>query len=312
MAVENIFIAGMEKCGTTSLSEWMVTNGLAEDRVPGEKEPCLYVNDEPHPDRNRKGKLPLLDASVVYAILPHVIQRLPEHDTRIVLCLRNQLERTWSSYKMKKLLCRSVVGGDVSGDAINYFKSYQTGAGTGRTPANPDTTDPHRTIRKFFPRRSHHFVERYERQEMEFVHTHDFMERIEYELAFYLSRRTLPFVSILSSSFFYYPLRNLLGKYQPTDVSVVSVEKLADAENRRRFVAGVFEKDVETGQVPFVFSSAEVKLEEAKPDFQDKAFDLLRASLRYDLAQARELIAQTRFGDSLLDNAALDRHLETR
>lgn len=312
MAVENIFIAGMEKCGTTALSEWMVTSGLAEDRVPGQKEPFLYANDQPHPPRLRTSDLPLLDASVGYAAVPHVVERLPEYDTRIVLCLRNQFERTWSSYKMKKIMSKRLVEGTITDDAMAYLKSFQTGEGTGRTPSDPDRAEPHRIVRKFFPRRSHHIVERYERQEMTFVHTHSFMERIEYELAFYLSRRTLPFVSILAGSFFYFPLRNLLDKYQPSDVSVVTVEKLAEAEHRRRFVAGVFEKDIETSEVPFVFTSAEVAIDEARPDFDDKAFDLLRASFRYDLSEARGLIAKTRFGDSLLDNAALDRYLEPR
>ena len=312
MAVENIFIAGIEKCGTTALSEWMVSNGLAEDRVPGEKEPFLYANDEPHPARARRGALPLLDASVGYAAVPHIVHRLPEHDTRIVLCLRNQLERTWSSYKMKKLLAKQLLDEAVPDEVFRYLKSFQTGVGTGRTPTEPWKPNPHRIIRKFYPRRSHHFVERYERQEMEFLRTHDFMERIEYELSFNLSRRTLPFLSILSASYFYFPLRNVMERYQPSDVSAISVEKLADAENRRRFVAGVFEKDLETTEVPFVFSSADVDLGEAKPDFTDKAFDLLRASFRYDLSQARGLIEKTRFGDSLLDNAALERHLGIR
>jgi len=312
MAVENIFIAGMEKCGTTALSEWMVTNGLAEDRVRGQKEPFLYANDEPHPARFRRSSLPLLDASVGYAAVPHIVQRLPEHDTRIVICLRNQLERTWSSYKMKKIMSKRLFEGSTSDEAMAYLRSFQSSAGTGRTPSDPEKAEPHRIIRKFFPRRSHHIVEGYERQEMAFVHSHSFMERIEYELAFYLSRRSLPFVSILSASFYYSPLRNLLEKYQPSDVSVLTVEKLADADNRRRFVAGVFERDVETLDVPFVFSSADVGIDEPKPDFNDKAFDLLRASFRYDLSQARELIAKTCFGDSLLDNAALERYLEPR
>lgn len=312
MAVENVFIAGFEKCGTTALSEWMVTNGLAEDRVPGEKEPFLYANDAPHPDRARKGELPLLDASVGYAAVPHVVNRLPEHDTRLILCLRNQLERTWSSYKMKKIMGRQLLDNSASEDMFRYLQSFQTGVGTGRTPTEPWKLNPHRIIRKFYPRRSHHFVEQYERKEMQFLRDHDFLERIEYELAFYLSRRTLPFMSILSASYYYSPLRNLLERFQPSDVSVVSVEQLADADKRRRFVAGVFEKDVETSEVPFAFSSAGVDLGEAKPDFNDKAFDLLRASFRYDLSEARGLIARTRFGDSLLDNAALDRYLEPR
>ncbi len=170
----------------------------------------------------------------------------------------------------------------------------------------------HKINKKHFPRRSHHFIERYGQAELEHVRTHDFAVRIAYELAFYLSRRTLPLFSVIAASLYYYPVRNLLEKYQPADVSVISVARLADAGNRRRFVEAVFEKDVDTPAIPFAFSSAEIEIEEAKPDFDSRAFDLLRTSFSYDLAQARGLIATTRFGDELLDNAALDRHMEAR
>jgi hypothetical protein len=308
MAVGNIFIAGMEKCGTTALSEWMVTSGLAEDRVPGEKEPNLYANDYPHPARLRTSDLPLLDASVGYALIPAVVSRLPEHDTRLVLCLRNQFERAWSAYKMKKLF-------SVDSEQVrNYLQSFQSGVGTGRQTRDLEAALEfvHGTNKKYFPRRSHGFVEKYGNQELEHIRTHDFAARIAYELGFYLSRRTFPLFSVLSSSLFYYPLRNLMEKYQPSDVSVISVGLLADAGNRRRFVEGVFEKDIDTPEIPFMFSSADIEIGEAKPDFGDKAFDMLRACFSYDLAQARSLVANTRFGDSLLDNAALNRHLEPR
>lgn len=305
MTVESVFIAGMEKCGTTALSEWMVTNGLAEDRLPGEKEPFLYANDEPHPVRLRTSGLPLLDASVGYASNPWVVNRLPEYDTRLVLCLRNQFERTWSAYKMLKIA-------GLDNEQVNdYYLSYQSGVGTGRNARGLEASRAslHGTIKKFFPRRSHHFIERYGDQELEYIRTHDFAARIAYELAFYLSRRDFPFYSILSGSMFYYPLRNLLGKYQPADVSVISVSRLADAQLRRRFVQAVFEKDVDTPEVPVVFTSAGIEIGEAKPDFKDKSFDLLRSCFSYDLAQARGLIAKTHFGDELLDNAELDRYL---
>jgi hypothetical protein len=309
MLVENIFIAGMEKCGTTALSEWMVTSGLAEDRVPGIKEPYLYLNDAPHPPRVRTSDLPLLDASVGYAGSAAAIARMPEYNTHIVMCLRNQFERTWSSYKMKKLIV-----GEPTEETIRYRLSYQSNAETGRAPLVEEDLNKEKfsVTKKLFPRKNHHIVERYMRHEREHLRTHDFAARIEYELAFYFARRTLPFMSVLGASQYYMPMRNLLERYQPADVAVVTLERLADAANRRRFVKGVFGKDVETPEVPFVFSSAEVSFAEAKPDFNDKSFDLLRAFFRYDLSQARELIAKTRFGDSLLDNAALDRYLETR
>jgi hypothetical protein len=174
------------------------------------------------------------------------------------------------------------------------------------------TGNIHRLNQKFFPRRSHAIVEQYGNKELEHLRSHDFAARIEYELSFYLSRRIFPLFSVIADSMFYFPLRTLLAKYQPTDVSVISVSRLDDAPTRRRFVESVFGKELDTPPIPFVFSSADIEIGESKPDFSDKTFDMLRACFRYDLAQARGLIATTRFGESLLDNAALNRHLEPK
>jgi hypothetical protein len=209
---------------------------------------------------------------------------------------------------MKKLIC-------IDNEAVrNYWASCGAGVEERRSAkAAADVVEiMHSTNMKHFPRRSHGFIEQYGNNELEHIRTHDFAARISYELAFYLSRRTFPLFSILAGSLFYFPIRNMLEKYQPSDVSVISVDKLNDPALRRSFVQGVFEKDVATPEIPFVFTSAEIGIDEPKPDFNDKAFDLLRASFSYDLAQARGLIAKTRFGDSLLDQAALNRYLETR
>jgi len=309
MTIKHVFIVGVAKCGTTALSEWMVVNGLAEDRVSGEKEPYLYANDEPHAARSRRGDVPLLDASAGYAFDPATVQRLPQYDTRLVLCLRNGFERMWSFYKMFKVDC---LGGD---EARGYFSSYQAeGSGTGRAPREACTFSDAviRICQSYFPRRSHLIVEGYARRELEHLRTQTFMQRIEYELAFYLSRKQFPFFSIIANSFYYTPLRTLLEKYLPSDLSVICVSQLDDADARRRFVDAVFEKSVDTPPVPVVFSSTGIAIDEARPDFNDHAFDILRACLRYDLVQARSLIASTRLGDSLLDHAELDRYLVTR
>ncbi len=308
MTVANVFIAGMEKCGTTALSEWMVTSGLAEDRLPNHKEPFLYANDDPHPVRRLTSNLPLLDASVGYADNPAAIRRMPEYDTRLVLCLRNQFERIWSSYKMKKLIW-------IDNEAVrNYWAP--DGANIEERRAAQSQADlveiMHATNMKHFPRRSHGFIEQYGNKELEHIRTHDFGARIEYELAFYLSRRTFPLFSILAGSLYYSAVRNMMEKYQPSDISVISVQKLNDPALRRSFVQGVFEKDLATPEIPFVFTSADIGIDEPKPDFDDKAFDVLRACFSYDLVQARGLIAKTRLGDRLLDNDELDRYLETR
>ncbi|VVP81787.1 hypothetical protein PS910_02030 [Pseudomonas fluorescens] len=135
-----------------------------------------------------------------------------------------------------------------------------------------------------------------------------FLERVEYELGFYLSRRQLPFMSILTQSFYYYPLRTLLEKFQPSDIAVVSVSKLENTDLRQRFVESVFEMPVVTSEVPISFSGEKIEIDEAKPDFSHSSFDLLRSVFRYDLEQARPLIKTTLFGDSLLDNKELDRY----
>ncbi|MBD8658076.1 hypothetical protein IFT68_20900 [Oxalobacteraceae sp. CFBP 13730] len=306
MTIQHVFIVGVAKCGTTALSEWMVVNGLAEDRVPGEKEPYLYANDEPHAARSRRGDVPLLDASAGYAFDPATVQRLPQYDTRLVLCLRNGFERMWSFYKMFKV---DSLGGD---QARDYFSSYQSeGSGTGRGPREASTFSDTviRICQSYFPRRSHLIVEGYARRELDHLRTQTFMQRIEYELAFYLSRKQFPFFSILSNSFYYTPLRTLLERYLPSDLSVICVSRLDDTGARRRFVEAVFEKSVDTPPVPVVFSSTDIAIDEARPDFNDRAFDTLRACLRYDLVQARGLIATTHLGDSLLDHADLDRYL---
>lgn len=285
----------------------LVASGLAVDRLPGEKEPYLYVNDDPHPVHPRTSDLPLLDASVGYAGDPGAVRRMPEYDTRIVLCLRNQFERTWSAYKMLKLA-------SVRNEQYDeYYRSYQSTAGTGRIIRdNAQWLDfVHGIHKKFYPRRSHHFIERYGNLELEHIRNHDFAARVEYELSFYLARRSFPLFSVVTASLYYFPVRNLLEKYQPEDVSVISVSRLDDAGERRRFVKAVFDKDVSTPDIPVVFSSAGIEIDEIKPDFNDRAFDQLRACFRYDLAQARVLIARTCLGDSLLDNAALDRYMGT-
>ena len=300
--VNNVFIVGMEKCGTTALADWMVTSGLAQYRFPGVKEPYLYANDEAHPARSYSSSLPLLDASVGYVGNPDAIRRLPEPNTRIVICLRNQFDRAWSAYKMLKVL------GVDSAQTNSYFQSSKGRAQRLAHDSSEALNFVKGIVTKFFPRRSHGIVSHYVDKELGRLRIGTFQERVQYELGFYLARRQFPIASILWSSFFYHPLRTLLEKYQPTDISAVSVDRLADPELRRHFVRTIFDKDIDTPSVPFIFSSQDIQLAESKPDFDDKDFDLLRACFRYDLSEARHLISKTRFGDSMLENEALDRY----
>ena len=299
MAISNVFIAGMDKCGTTALSEWVVANDLAEDRVPGIKEPALYVSDEPHPGkfRVRSGR-PLLDATVAYSKSADYIRLLPEQETRIVICWRNQLDRSWSLYKMLKVYERS------GAELDRYFLSPLENRGAGEVRRRTFFEN----IEQYFPRRLHGVFKGYVEKEMGHIRTHSFLERVEYEMGFYLSRQQWPFCSVLAGGFYYRPIRMLLEKYLPQDIAVISVNQLADPDRRRHFVREVFERDVETPEVPLSFSIENIEVEEPKPDFRDRKFETLRACFRYDLEQARELVKKTLFGDSFLDHAGLDRY----
>ncbi|MCD5992140.1 hypothetical protein KDX38_00750 [Pseudomonas sp. CDFA 602] len=166
--------------------------------------------------------------------------------------------------------------------------------------------------KRYFPRRSHTIVEGYLNRELDRIEHGSFASRIEYELGFYLSRRQFPFASILHNSFYYNAIRTVQQKYLPADISLISVSQLASTESRHAFVEGVFGKSVETCEIPRTFSSAELEIDEPKPDFNDPQFDLLRSCFRYDLAQVRELVPQTCFGDRFLNHADLDRYLLVR
>ncbi|WP_213876099.1 hypothetical protein [Pseudomonas sp. dw_358] len=92
-------------------------------------------------------------------------------------------------------------------------------------------------------------------------------------------------------------------------MAVISVTRLSDPASRKKFTEGVFERSLDTSDVPIRYSGAILDSDEPKPDFNDNAFDLLRSCFSYDLAQARTLIQKTRFGDTLLDNDDLNRYL---
>jgi hypothetical protein len=113
--MSNLFILGFAKCGTTALADYMVKNGLAHYLIENVKEPHLYGSSNSWQNLNREAvnlisndKLAYLDASVDYIINKGAIDGLPEHNTKIIICLRNQFQRTWSAYKMFQISSNSV------------------------------------------------------------------------------------------------------------------------------------------------------------------------------------------------------------
>lgn len=84
MLTLNLFITGMEKSGTTSLADWLVSNQIARYLVPGIKEPYASAeNGTPPPP---PGEI-ALDASTGYALTPPAIEKMPEHGSKDLVSL---------------------------------------------------------------------------------------------------------------------------------------------------------------------------------------------------------------------------------
>lgn len=103
-----VFIVGMERCYTTSLAQWLVESGCCEHLVEGIKEPAIFVSDPgagiARWNREREGRDRwLLDASVANVWSDRALDAIASiPEARVVVCLRNQLDRTVSAYRLAR------------------------------------------------------------------------------------------------------------------------------------------------------------------------------------------------------------------
>jgi hypothetical protein len=285
----NLFIAGMEKSGTTSLADWLVHNNLARYRIPGIKEPNIYAynGNSSTPDTLYHNEI-VLDASVSYAINPYALSRMPEHDTKIILCLRNNFDRTFSAYNFFRIMCRK-----------DTASSELLKSSVEREQKNPariledDSEDAFfenqlKHTLAYFPAKSKETIRGYFIEQAKNIANQSFMERIQYEMGFFLSRRSFPFLSILVNSCLTFPLKNLLRKYNPEDIHLVTMDMLEDADKRQSFVSELFSGhhsiEGDLPPLPKLNTSSKNSMSEAKPDFTDSQWNIIRGWFRQDLA----------------------------
>ena len=180
----------MEKSGSTALANWLVKNGIARYTSPGIKEPYTYAQAgaTPPPPPPRPGELPWLDASVGYARNPIAIANLPRERTRIIVCLRNPLDRTWSSYRFKKIIASK---NDATTQLSNDFFA-STGGTEQLTDENMGYEDTKRKFAQHFPKESFSYIESYFDNEAGRLRSGTFRERIDYETAFLFFNQYLP------------------------------------------------------------------------------------------------------------------------
>ena len=106
-----VFIIGFERCLTSSLAAHFVENGYCSLLVDGIKEPKIFSSDSSLAAALLRRKTSrdagwLLDASVNYVLNPkaHAAILSTVEDYRVIVCLRDQFERTVSAYKLYQSL----------------------------------------------------------------------------------------------------------------------------------------------------------------------------------------------------------------
>ena len=98
-----LFIVGFERCMTTSLATYLVDNLQCSLLVEGVKEPNAFL-DLSAPTLVKQAVGWPLDASVVYIVKPEALRaiRATVEDYRIIVCMRDQVERTVSAFAYYK------------------------------------------------------------------------------------------------------------------------------------------------------------------------------------------------------------------
>lgn len=292
-----IFILGMEKSATTALAHYLVSNFDVEYLDPGNKEPQFLLQQNFSLGVN-KSKMRLLDASVMYSQSGMALDKIPEN-SQSILCLRNSFERSWSAYQMHK----TIALGGARLDA--YAQSH---------PSRPDwkTGDPSMAVREAVARtfrpEVRDVVRNYWTEEAERIQSQSFLERVEYEIAFFLRTGHYPFFSILVQSFLTTPIKNIIHRLAPEKYKVVNVNSLECSRQRAAFIGWLFPDDHQTTpSIQTAFSQSASGYEENKPDFSANEYDALRYYFRCDLLEFRRRLEAADVDQQFIDWKSMDR-----
>ena len=271
-----VFIVGLEKCGTTSLADWMISHDLAQFLINGKKEPHIFTTDDFRLPPPQAGQF-LLDASTGYALHPGAMGRLPKRFSKVVMCIRNPLQRAWSSFKFKKLISQK---SELVWPSLppNLFKKFSAKNGADLLNWLIDKEVANYPISLHASRRQ--ILE----QEWLNIRNSSFLERIKYEMGFVSSFRFFPIINILEGSFFNFPLRNVSNNIPSSNLWVLDINALGDQRMRNKFAAEIFERPIATKPLPKLLNFGEIEAGFEKPDFTSSRFDEIKSLFRDDLS----------------------------
>jgi len=238
-----VFIVGFERCMTSSLAKHLVDADYSSLLVTGIKEPKVFSSDPKLAAAILKRQLSqgskrwLLDASVNYISNRGALIAIKDtvEDYRIIICLRNQFQRTISAYRLYlgAFIARTE---NVSlhdwpfslefGDASTRLAAANDPLALPKLRYRPKGQYIHTAIAAFSEGVDHgdlETLERYDRAAAEFA-TQSFPTRVVRELQFFRRTGSFPLISVLHNSYFARPIENLLKMFDARRILPVTLE----------------------------------------------------------------------------------------
>jgi hypothetical protein len=291
------FIVGNEKCGTSALAEWIVSNGWAKylGGRKGIKEPNILTTSDfqlPWVDPDHH----VLDASTGYALNSVALSRLPQKRCKVIFCIRNAFHRAWSSYKFKKL---------ISMGEGSFLRTVPDSMVTNSHEPEDLLSLLCKAQATHYPPKVRSKIREYCHKEYADIRDTNFIERCNYELDFFLSYRFFPIVNVLEGSFYTYPIRNIVEFVDLENFTIISVSELSKPKKMSKFINANFGKIENVGPLPEVLRTTEFDIGEAKPDFSCSSFDNLRRMFASDYRNFMGELERAQIDPSLIDQNKL-------
>ena len=267
-----LFIGGMPRCGTSALASWLIGQELAENLVDDAQAPALYTRDDfksvPRAADSGRG-LWRLNASSIYALNPHAIERMPKQSAKIILCFRNPWERAWSQYKVLKTQAAKEPERELSELDAEGRRQLLEG--------------------DFFARVTY---------ELSFLYSYRRLPSLSILAG---GRYNIALNNVTGG--------NVFKKFPGQAVFPVSIHRLLIPNVRRHFVNKVLGVDRPTEQVERAASSQTLDIGEPKPEFADAKFNPLRSSFAYDLRLLVEQLRRSALPLDFFDFTSLRRNV---
>jgi hypothetical protein len=302
-----VFIVGFERCATTSLAAYLVDNGYCSLLVPGIKEPSLFSSEPSlaaawieRATRNAPGTWHL-DASANYIHDRDALLAIREtvQNCRIIVSMRNQLDRTVSAFKLYR--GRHALPATIENihDPIDNTRYGDTQA---RAALLADPLCPAYLKRPPVGRYAYTSVMAAERgvpdgdpridecdASLALLEKQNLAQRVIHELRHFERTGRFPAASILVNSYFYEPTKCLFEIFETRMILPITIEAAITARicaPVKRLLGSTHEEQIPLGHV-YAGDKFGANVTEREIDLSREA---LNASFKRDSAHLTRLI----------------------